>query len=243
VTEPEKEAGRPKQGRGAAPKTGAPRQAAGIPVPALSGLTERPQSLPVYGNYCGRGHGDPTYQTPPVDAVDAACREHNRCYALLGDFDSRCDRRFVKLLPAAIAETPSREGKNAGLLALLYFSAVEPNLALGETLFEGGGTQEQQGTDRDSQAARGVQDTAGRTRETVGGLGAGQGQGDGERSGERDTEDRSSSAGGTATVGNDKGPKGPLAELLNLDILPPPNSETTALETGDSGDHRGPAGG
>jgi hypothetical protein len=69
--------------------------------------------------------------------VDLVCREHNRCYGLLGDFDSRCDRYFVELLPTAIAETPSQEGKNAGLLALLYFSLAEPNLGLGETLFEG----------------------------------------------------------------------------------------------------------
>ena len=109
---------------------------AGIPVPEPSGLAERPSSLPFYGNYCGRGHGDPTYRTPPVDAVDLACREHNRCYGLLGDFDGRCDRRFVELLPTAIAETPSQEGKNAGLLALLYFSLAEPNLGLGETLFK-----------------------------------------------------------------------------------------------------------
>lgn len=136
MTEPEKEAGRPGHGSGAAPETGAPRPLAGIPIPGLSGLTERPKSLPFYGNYCGRGHGDPTYQTPPVDAVDLACREHNRCYALLGDYDERCDRNFVEILPAAISETPSQEGKNAGLLALLYFSFVEPNLGLGRTLFE-----------------------------------------------------------------------------------------------------------
>ena len=114
-----------------------PRQVAGVPIPELSGLAERPTSLPFYGNYYGPGHGDPTYKTPPVDAVDLACREHNRCYALLGDFDSRCDRNFVELLPTAIAETPSGEGKKAGLLALLYFSLAEPNLGLGETLFKG----------------------------------------------------------------------------------------------------------
>jgi hypothetical protein len=140
VSKPKRGAQRP--GRGEAnPAAGDPRQLAGIPVPELSGLlsglTERPPSLPFYGNYCGPGHGDPTYQTPPVDGVDLACREHNRCYALLGDFDGRCDRRFVELLPTAIAETPSREGKNAGLLALLYFSLAEPNLGLGKTLFEG----------------------------------------------------------------------------------------------------------
>jgi hypothetical protein len=137
VSGPNREARRTEHGD-ANPATGAPRQRAGIPIPDLSGLTERPSSLPFYGNYCGPGHGDPTYKTLPVDGVDLACREHNRCYALLGDFDGRCDRRFVELLPTAIAETPSQEGKKAGLLALLYFSVAEPNLGLGKTLLEGG---------------------------------------------------------------------------------------------------------
>jgi hypothetical protein len=93
-------------------------------------------SLPFYGNYCGRGHGDPTGNTPPIDPVDAVCREHNRCYRLLGDFDRRCDRDLIESMPSAIARTPSPIGKNAGLLALLYFSLAERNLALGETLFK-----------------------------------------------------------------------------------------------------------
>jgi hypothetical protein len=93
-------------------------------------------SLPVYGNYCGLGHGDPTGNTPPIDAVDAVCREHDLCYALLGDFDGRCDQDFVESMPSAIASTPSRREKHAGLLALLYFSLAERNLALGKTLFK-----------------------------------------------------------------------------------------------------------
>jgi hypothetical protein len=97
-----------------------------------------PQQLrfPVYGNYCGFGHGDPTGNTPPIDAVDAVCREHDRCYRLLGDFDGRCDRNLIEIMPSAIASTPSPVGKKAGLLALLYFSLAERNLALGETLFK-----------------------------------------------------------------------------------------------------------
>jgi hypothetical protein len=39
-------------------------------------------------------------------------------------------------MPTAIASTPSQAGKNAGLLALLYFSTAERNLALGKTLFK-----------------------------------------------------------------------------------------------------------
>jgi hypothetical protein len=231
VTEPEKEPGLPGHG-GAVPNTGDPRPLAGIPIPGLSGLTERPRSLPLYGNYCGRGHGDPSYRTPPVDAVDLACREHNRCYGLLGDYDERCDRRFVEILPSAISETPSQAGKNAGLLALAYFSLIEPNLGLGRTLFKGASPQGGKET-----KTRGGDTVSEGTREQ-------REQGpQGGRSGERGTEDRSSSESNTATVENDKGPKGLLAPLLNLDILHPPDSDTTALESGDSGDHQGPAGG
>jgi hypothetical protein len=97
----------------------------------------KPLSLPVYGNYCGVGHGDPTFQTPPVDAVDLVCREHDRCYGLLGDFDERCDRNLVEMMPKAIAITPTPLGKQVGLLTLLYFSTLERNLGLAETLFKG----------------------------------------------------------------------------------------------------------
>ena len=118
-----------------------------ISLPVASGLakkigspdnriTPRQLSLPFYGNYCGRGHGDPTGNTPPIDAVDAVCREHNRCYGLLGDFDRRCDRDLIESMPSAVASTPSPIGKNAGLLALLYFSLAERNLAPGATLLK-----------------------------------------------------------------------------------------------------------
>ena len=103
---------------------------------ADSQISPQQLSFPVYGNYCGRGHGDPTGKTPPIDTVDAVCREHNACYRLLGDFDSRCDRNLVDSMPSAIASTPSPIGKKAGLLALIYFSLAEPNLALGKTLFK-----------------------------------------------------------------------------------------------------------
>ena len=98
--------------------------------------TPQPLSFPVYGNYCGVGHGDPTFETLPIDAVDLVCREHDRCYSLLGDFDNRCDQNLIEIMPTAIASTPSQAGKNAGLLALLYFSTAERNLALGKTLFK-----------------------------------------------------------------------------------------------------------
>jgi hypothetical protein len=107
----------------------------GLPDNQINQITPQQLSFPVYGNYCGFGHGDPTGNTPPIDAVDAVCREHDGCYRLLGDFDSRCDSNLIESMPSAIASTPSAIGKKAGFLALLYFSLAERNLALGETLF------------------------------------------------------------------------------------------------------------
>jgi hypothetical protein len=143
---------RPKKGaktqklKGGTPTTSGPRPLREISVPVVSGLaktgaldsrlTSRLLSLPVYGNYCGRGHGDRTGNTPPVDAVDAVCREHDLCYARLGDFDGRCDRDLVESMPSAIASTPSPVGKKVGILTMLYFSSVERNTALGATLFK-----------------------------------------------------------------------------------------------------------
>ena len=121
------------------------RGLSGVPAPVASELvgilssdriSPDDLSMPVYGNYCGFGHGDPTGETPPVDAVDAVCREHDMCYESLGDFEPWCDLELIQSMPDAIARTESPLGKQAGVLALLYFSIAERNLALGKTLLE-----------------------------------------------------------------------------------------------------------
>ena len=146
MAKPKKRAKTPKR-TGAAPTTGALHPLRGISAPVVCGLAEtgaldnrlasRLLSIPVYGNYCGRGHGDRTGNKPPVDAVDAVCREHDLCYARLGDFDERCDRALVESMPSAIASTRSPVGKKVGILTMLYFSSVERNTALGKALFKG----------------------------------------------------------------------------------------------------------
>ena len=145
MAKPKKKARTPKR-TGPAPTTSALPHVRETSGPVISGLARigaldnqlasRLLSLPVYGNYCGRGHGDPTGNRPPVDAVDAVCREHDLCYARLGDFDDRCDRDLVESMPSAIASTPSPIGKKVGILTMLYFSSVERNTALGATLFK-----------------------------------------------------------------------------------------------------------
>jgi hypothetical protein len=82
------------------------------------------------------GHGDPTWRTPPVDAVDLVCGENDRCYSLLGDFDNRCDRNLIQLMPTAKANITSPPGKQVGIMTMLYFSLAERNVGLGEILFK-----------------------------------------------------------------------------------------------------------
>ncbi len=61
--------------------------------------------------------------------------------------------------------------------------------------------------------------------------------------GQQDNENYSSSDSNSTTVENDKSPKGPLATLLNLDILPSLVGETTALASGDGEGYSGREGG
>ena len=63
--------------------------------------------------------------------------------------------------------------------------------------------------------------------------------------GQQGNESYSSSESNSTTVENDRSPRGPLATLLNLDILPSLVSDTTALASGDgySGQEGGGPGG
>ena len=57
--------------------------------------------------------------------------------------------------------------------------------------------------------------------------------------GQQGNENYSLSAGNSTTVEDDKSPKGPLAPLLNLDILPSLVSDTTSLVSGEGEDYSG----
>ena len=58
--------------------------------------------------------------------------------------------------------------------------------------------------------------------------------------GQPGNESYSLSESNSTTVEDDKSPKGPLATLLNLDILPSPVGDTTTLESGDGEGYYGP---
>jgi hypothetical protein len=86
------------------------------------GVAAAELSLPIYGNFCGPGHGD--MSNDPIDAVDAVCKAHDSCYDSRGYFNCSCDRELIASMPRAILDTPSAGGKLAGAAAMAFFASV-----------------------------------------------------------------------------------------------------------------------
>ncbi|MFD2627462.1 phospholipase [Oceanobacillus kapialis] len=62
--------------------------------------------------YCGPGCSGPGQ---PINAVDAACREHDRCYKQHGGPSCACDKLFMKRLASEI-DPYTKEGRDAHVL-------------------------------------------------------------------------------------------------------------------------------
>jgi len=77
----------------------------------------------VYGNYCGPGHGDPTRKTPPIDDVDACCREHDLCFKPdYGYSDCFCDKELRDCLEPK-RDLSTHKGR-AALFMWTYYASI-----------------------------------------------------------------------------------------------------------------------
>ncbi|MHC6176610.1 hypothetical protein [Glutamicibacter endophyticus] len=65
------------------------QSALGAPSGGSGGVTT--YGMPVWGNWCGPGHGGGR----AVDTLDSLCRTHDRCYGSRGYFACSCDRNLV----------------------------------------------------------------------------------------------------------------------------------------------------
>ncbi|UCC78249.1 MAG: hypothetical protein JSW64_08135 [Candidatus Zixiibacteriota bacterium] len=96
-------------------------------TPADSRITPQQVSFPVYGNWCGPGHSGPG---EPIDAVDAVCRDHDRCYDRTNYSNCGCDRALITRMPIAITRgwagfpPPSIGGRAAGTAIAAFFSQI-----------------------------------------------------------------------------------------------------------------------
>lgn len=79
-------------------------------------------SFSLHGHYCGLNHGDATFKTAPVDVVDAACMEHDRCYGK-HYLDCRCDADFIDNLQQLKKTKLSKKTKSAAELMISWFES------------------------------------------------------------------------------------------------------------------------
>ena len=78
--------------------------------------------VPVYGNYCGPNHGDPSYEDAPIDEVDAVCMRHDMCYdnRVGGLYQScDCDRDMVVDLGGLLIDGSELDMKAKGIASAM----------------------------------------------------------------------------------------------------------------------------
>ncbi|MED0665625.1 phospholipase A2 family protein, partial [Bacillus badius] len=73
-------------------------------------------SIPVWGNWCGSGHGSGT----PKDVLDAGCKAHDKCYGDRHYFSCACDKALVNYIDKYFSKMKLKE-KAAAVAIKTYF--------------------------------------------------------------------------------------------------------------------------
>lgn len=73
-------------------------------------------SIPIWGNWCGPGHGSGT----PQDVLDTGCMKHDKCYEERGYFDCLCDAVLVDYIDTNFKRMKFKE-KIAAIAIKTYF--------------------------------------------------------------------------------------------------------------------------
>lgn len=68
-----------------------------------------------YGNYCGKGNNG--WNVAPIDDLDSACREHDKCFKGFTKDNRSCNRAFLTRLAPIIQKNNVSTAKGAYALA------------------------------------------------------------------------------------------------------------------------------
>ncbi|WP_051427516.1 hypothetical protein [Arthrobacter sp. H20] len=91
-------------------------QLAASQQPASDGQISIQASLPIWGNWCGPGHGGGV----AVDVLDSICRTHDRCYGSRGYFACSCDRAIVRDIRANAYRMKTQERAVAAAVSTYF---------------------------------------------------------------------------------------------------------------------------
>ncbi|HDT8099508.1 TPA: hypothetical protein RD687_002874, partial [Enterococcus faecalis] len=85
-------------------------------------IPEVDMTLPIYGNWCGPGHGGYTLNDPhPIDFLDYGCMLHDICYATKGYFNGNCDNDLLEYIESNKSSMSEKEKKMARLLYFTFY--------------------------------------------------------------------------------------------------------------------------
>lgn len=91
-------------------------QLAASQQPASEGQMSAQVSLPIWGNWCGPGHGAGV----AVDVLDSICRTHDRCYNFRGYFACSCDLALVSAIRANAYRMKTQEKAVAAAVSTYF---------------------------------------------------------------------------------------------------------------------------
>lgn len=77
---------------------------------------------PVHGLYCGNGNRDPSYFAAAIDALDEACKRHDRCWENKGRLSCTCDKALSSEAAALTVrfDLPGSVREKAALVAAFF---------------------------------------------------------------------------------------------------------------------------
>lgn len=80
-------------------------------------------SLPIWGNWCGPGHGG----GPAKDTLDAACKQHDLDYGKYGYFDCDSDIRLIAAISGSYSQMDFLEQQMAHAVVAYFQSQTVVN--------------------------------------------------------------------------------------------------------------------
>lgn len=91
--------------------------------PSEASLQVQRAGVPMWGNWCGPGHGGGIAR----DRLDSLCRTHDRCYGSKGYFACSCDRALVSGISKNSSKMKSKERAMASVVSVYFrYSPCNP---------------------------------------------------------------------------------------------------------------------
>lgn len=82
---------------------------------ALAAMERALFPIGAYGNYCGKGNNG--WNVAPIDDLDSACREHDKCFKGFTKDNRSCNKAFLTRLAPIIQKNSALTTKGAYALA------------------------------------------------------------------------------------------------------------------------------